>query len=43
ALSRLVPGREFAERAAAALQAEDDEAVRGEWLLALPKPIEAHT
>ncbi|MER8803077.1 tRNA epoxyqueuosine(34) reductase QueG [Mesorhizobium sp. M0998] len=43
ALSRLVPGREFAERAAAALQAEHDEAVRGEWLLALPKPIEAHT
>ncbi|MER8961002.1 tRNA epoxyqueuosine(34) reductase QueG [Mesorhizobium sp. M0701] len=43
ALSRLVPNREFAERAAAALQAEDDEAVRGEWLLALPKPIEAHT
>ncbi|MER9773188.1 tRNA epoxyqueuosine(34) reductase QueG [Mesorhizobium sp. M0220] len=42
ALSRLVPGQEFAERAAAALQVEGDEAVRGEWLLALPKPIEAH-
>ncbi|MER8712525.1 tRNA epoxyqueuosine(34) reductase QueG [Mesorhizobium sp. M1295] len=43
ALARLVPGREFAERAAAALQLEGDEAVRGEWLLALAKPIEAHT
>ncbi|CCV04185.1 conserved hypothetical protein [Mesorhizobium metallidurans STM 2683] len=42
ALSRLVPGTEFAERARAAMKIESEAAVRDEWLLALPKPIEAH-
>lgn len=42
ALSRLVPETEFAERAKAAVKTESDAAVRDEWLLALPRPIEAH-
>ncbi|UVK39610.1 tRNA epoxyqueuosine(34) reductase QueG [Mesorhizobium sp. AR10] len=42
ALSRLVPDSEFAERAIAALKTESDEAVKNEWLLALPNPIESH-
>ncbi|MEP6565766.1 MAG: tRNA epoxyqueuosine(34) reductase QueG [Mesorhizobium sp.] len=42
ALSRLVPETEFADRAATAVKTESDEAVRNEWLLTLPPPIETH-
>lgn len=42
ALARLVPESEFAERAATAVKTESEEAVRNEWLLALPPPIETH-
>lgn len=42
ALARLVPESEFADRAAAAMKTESEEAVRNEWLLALPPPIETH-
>ncbi|CCV10351.1 tRNA epoxyqueuosine(34) reductase QueG [Mesorhizobium sp. STM 4661] len=42
ALSRLVPETEFAEHAKAAVKTESEAAVRDEWLLALPRPIEAH-
>jgi epoxyqueuosine reductase len=41
ALSRLVPGCEFAEGAAAALKTEGDAAVRDEWLLALAIEVPA--
>lgn len=42
ALSRLVPEAEFTDRAATAAKTESDEAVRNEWLLALPTPTETH-
>lgn len=42
ALARLVPEAEFADRAATAVKTESEEAVRNEWLLALPTPIETH-
>jgi epoxyqueuosine reductase len=42
AFSRLVPDAEFTDRAIAALKTESDEAVRDEWLLALPNPTKAH-
>lgn len=42
ALSRLVPEAEFAERAKAAMRTEGETAVRDEWLLARPRPVEAH-
>ncbi|MCV3206739.1 tRNA epoxyqueuosine(34) reductase QueG [Mesorhizobium sp. YC-39] len=42
ALSRLVPETEFAERAKVAVKTESEVAVRDEWRMALPRPIEAY-
>lgn len=42
ALSRLMPARDFAARAASALQTEGDATVRDEWLLVLSDPTKDH-
>ncbi|AZO72608.1 MULTISPECIES: tRNA epoxyqueuosine(34) reductase QueG [unclassified Mesorhizobium] len=42
ALSRLMPARDFAARAAAALQTEGDATVRDEWFLVLSDPTKDH-
>ncbi|RWE30536.1 MAG: tRNA epoxyqueuosine(34) reductase QueG [Mesorhizobium sp.] len=42
ALSRLMPARDFAARAASALQTEGDATVRDEWFLVLSDPTKDH-